>query len=280
MSFLLTQHVGGTVKTKWYGLRGLVMIVGVCAASVAYGFDILQPLPKEVPVPAGNPLIKPKIELGRQLYFDTRLSVNGSLSCNGCHDVTSGGADHRAVSPGATGKIGKRNAPTVWNVGYQTVLYWDGRARSLEEQLRGHLLDETTMAMMDERVVADRLAQIPGYRAQFQRVFGASANVDTAAQALASYIRTLRTPGSAFDRYITGKKRALSAQAQRGLARVELNTTLKDDEVADIVAFLESLTGRLPAQTLPQLPPTPHNVVWPWQRPLAEIASDDRQPAK
>jgi len=367
------------VKTKGYGLKGVVMIVGVCAASVAYGFDILQPLPKEVAVPAGNPLTKQKIELGRQLYFDTRLSVNGSLSCNSCHDVTSGGTDHRPVSSGATGKLGKRNAPTVWNVGYQTVLYWDGRARSLEEQLRGHLLDETSMAMADERAVAERIAQIPGYRAQFQRAFAAPAGVDTVAQALASYIRTLRTPDSAFDRYITGKKQALSAQAQRGLntfrdigcmschfgvnfagpapgpylkmgdgfyelfpnfvgspydaayeldkdigrfdfsgdpgekrmwrvpplrnialtapyfhngsvstldeavrvmARVELNTTLKDHEVADIVAFLESLTGRLPAQTLPQLPPTPHNVVWPWQRPLAEIASDDRQPAK
>lgn len=363
------------MKTKWCGLKGLVTIVCICVTSAAHGFDILQPLPKNMPVPAENPLTKEKIELGRQLYFDTRLSVNASLSCNACHDLASGGADHRPVSPGATGTPGRRNAPTLWNVGYQTVLYWDGRARSLEEQLRSHLLDATVMAMPDERAVAERLARIPGYREPFERAFGAGADIDTVARALASYIRTLRTPDSAFDHYITGKKKALSAQAQRGLvtfrdigcmschfgvnfagpapgpylkmgqgfyelfpnyvgspydaayeidkdigrfdfsgdpgekrmwrvpplrnialtapyfhngsvstldeavrvmARVELNVTLKDNETADIVAFLESLTGRLPAQTLPRLPPTPHDVVWPWQRPLAEIAPDSR----
>lgn len=358
--------------TKWYW-RSSMAAAGLLACSAAYAFDFLQPLPKEMPVPADNPLTREKIELGRQLYFDPRLSVNGSVSCNSCHNVSAGGADTRPVAPGASGKLGRRNAPTVLNVGYQTVLYWDGRARSLEEQVRSHLVDDTVMAMPDADAVSERLAKIPGYGAQFDKAFGAPASADTAAKALASYIRTLRTPGSAFDRYIRGNKKALSAQAQRGLntfrdigcmschfgvnfagpapgpylkmgdgfyelfpnyvgspydaayeldkdigrfefsgdpgekrmwrvpllrnialtapyfhngsvstlgeavrvmARVELNLTLKETDVADIVAFLESLTGQLPAQTLPQLPPTPHDVVWPWQKPLAAIGGN------
>ena len=361
------------VMTRWHWARSLAVAVSILACSAAHAFEVLQPLPREMPVPADNPLTKQKIALGQQLYFDPRLSVNGSVSCNTCHDVSGNGADTRPVSPGAAGKLGRRNAPTVWNVGFQTVLYWDGRARSLEEQLRSHLLDETTMAMPDARAVADRLTLIPGYRERFDQVFGEAAGVDTATKALASYIRTLRTPHSVFDRYIKGHKKILSAQAKRGLdtfrdigcmschfgvnfagpapgpylkmgdgfyelfpnfvgssydaayeldkdlgrfhfsgnpgekrmwrvpplrnialtapyfhngsvstlseavrvmARVELNLTLKESDVADIVAFLESLTGQLPTQRLPQLPPTPHDVVWPWQKPLAVISGN------
>ena len=353
-------------------LRAVAATAVACASSAVFAFDYFQPLPKEVPVPASNPLTEQKAELGKQLFFDTRLSVNGSISCNSCHDVVNGGADARPLSPGATGKLGRRNAPTVWNVGFQTVLFWDGRARSLEEQLGAHLLDETTMALPNARAVAERLAAIPGYRDQFARAFGEPASVDTVANALASYIRTLRTPDSAFDRYIRGDQQALSPEARHGMerfrdvgclschfgvnfagpapgpalkmgdgfyelfpnyvgshydaayeldkdlgryhysgdagekrmwrvpalrniartapyfhngsvstlseavrvmARVELNTTLDNADVADIVAFLESLTGRFPLQTLPQLPPTPPDVVWPWQNPLAAAPS-------
>ncbi len=350
--------------------RSVVVVIGVMCSSASLAFEMMQPLPAEVPVPAANPQSGQKIALGRQLYFDTRLSLNGALSCNSCHDLSAGGGDHRPVSIGAAGKAGTRNAPTLWNVAYQTVLYWDGRARSLEEQLRGHLLDETVMALPDAAVVAERINKIPGYRRQFAAEFAAkpAVSLDAVAQALASYIRTLRTPNSAFDRYVTGDKQALSAQALRGLntfrdigcmschfgvnlagpapgpylkmgdgfyelfpnylgspydaaygltedkgrvgfsgdpgekymwrvpllrnialtapyfhngsvstlneavrvmARVELNVTLKDDEVGDIAAFLESLTGDLPVQSLPRLPPTPPDVLWPWQHPLA-----------
>lgn len=354
--------------------RSIVAMIAFCASSTAWAFEMMQALPAEVPVPADNPFTEEKAALGRQLYFDSRLSVNGSVSCNSCHDLAAGGGDHRPVSVGALGKPGTRNAPTLWNVAYQTVLYWDGRARSLEEQIRGHLFDSTTMALPDLAELITRINRIPGYRAQFERVFGEkdAVTLDTLAKAIATYIRTLRTPDSAFDRYIKGDKKALSVEAQRGLAtfrdigcmschfgvnfagpapgpflkmgdgfyelfpnylgspydeaydltqdigrvlysgdpgekymwrvpllrnvaltapyfhngsvstlseavrvmgRVELNLTLKDDEVRDIVAFLESLNGVRPPQSLPILPATPHDVVWPWQRPVAEIGA-------
>ncbi len=354
--------------------RSMFVVIAICASAAAPAFEMMQPLPAAVPVPADNPLTEPKAALGRQLYFDNRLSLNGSVSCNSCHDLTAGGGDHRPVSVGALGKPGTRNAPTVWNVAYQTVLYWDGRARSLEEQLRSHLFDSTTMALPDLAELIARINRIPGYRAQFESVFGKTdpVTLDTVAKSLATYLRTLRTPDSAFDRYIKGDKKALTAQAQRGLAtfrdigcmschfgvnfagpapgpflkmgdgfyelfpnflgspydesygltqdigrvsysgdpgekymwrvpllrnvaltapyfhngsvstlseavrvmaRVELNLTLKDAEVRDIVAFLESLNGIKPAQNLPTLPATPHDVVWPWQRPVVETAA-------
>ena len=336
-------------------------------ATGASAFDILQPLPGKVPVPEDNPQSDVKIALGKQLYFDRRLSVNGTLSCNSCHNVMAGGQDDHPVSVGALGKSGRRNAPTVWNVAFQTVLYWDGRARSLEEQLHSHFLDDTVMAMPDAHAIRHRLNRIPGYRQEFAQAFAGTnpVNIDNATKAIASYIRTLITPGSAFDHYIRGNKSALSDSAQRGLehfreigcmschfgvnfagpapgpylkmgdgfyelfpnfvgskyddqynltadigryefshdpgekrmfrlptlrniemtapyfhngsvptlseavrvmARTELKTTLSNEETRDIVAFLESLTGNFPAQTMPKLPPTPHEVVWDWQQ--------------
>src|SRR3569623_2646943 len=116
-------------------LRAVAATAVACASSAVFAFDYFQPLPKEVPVPASNPLTEQKAELGKQLFFATRLSVNGSISCNSCHAVVTGGADARPLSPGATGKLGRRTAPTVRNVGYQTVLFRDGRARGLEARL-------------------------------------------------------------------------------------------------------------------------------------------------
>lgn len=197
-----------------------VMVMSLAFSVQAWAFDILQPLPTQVPVPKDNPQSKAKITLGKQLYFDKRLSVTGTVSCNSCHNVMAGGQDDKPVSVGALGKSGRRNAPTVWNVAFQTVLYWDGRARSLEEQLHSHFLDDTVMAMPDAAALRDRLARIPGYRDAYAKVFGGDEplSLDNTAKAIASYIRTLVTPDSAFDRYIRGDKSALSAQAKRGLA--------------------------------------------------------------
>jgi len=353
------------MKRMWPMVVLTAMGLGYAAGAAAY--DFLQPLPDKVPVPKDNPQTEAKIVLGKQLYFDRRLSVNGTVSCNSCHDVMAGGQDNRALSVGALGKSGRRNAPTVWNVAFQTVLYWDGRASSLEEMLHSHLLDDTVMAMPDANSVRHRLDMIPGYHKAFAKVFGGTdaATLDNIAKALASYIRTLVTPGSDFDHYILGNKSALSASAQRGLndfreigcmachfgpnfagpapgpylkmgdgfyelfpnfvgskydkeydltadigryeyshdpgekrmyrlpvlrniavtgpyfhngsvptlseavrvmARTQDKTTLTTEQTQDIVAFLESLTGHFPAQTMPKLPPTPHEVVWSWEQ--------------
>src|SRR3569623_3523083 len=94
-------------------LKAVVATAVACASSAVFAFDYFQPLPKEVPVPASNPLTEQKAELGKQLIFDTRLSVTGSISCNSCHDVVNGGADARPLTPGAPGTLRRRNEPPV-----------------------------------------------------------------------------------------------------------------------------------------------------------------------
>lgn len=177
-----------------------------------------QALPDKVPVPANNPMTPEKIELGKQLYFDPRLSSTGTVSCNSCHNVMAGGDDSRAFSTGVKGQLGERGAPTVWNAAFQTVQFWDGRAPSLEEQAKGPLINPVEMGMKShDIVVTERINQVPGYQAEFKKVFGKKKiNIDEVAEAIASYERTLITPNSPFDRYIKGDKKAMSAAAIKG----------------------------------------------------------------
>jgi len=185
---------------------------------VAYAFDAFKPLPLTPIIPKDNPQSAPKVDLGKQLYFDPRLSVNGAVSCNTCHNLMAGGDDGRAVSVGAVGKAGTRSAPTLWNVSYETVYFWDGRAKSLEAAIKEHLLDQTVMAMPDAATLTNRFNSIPGYKREFDYVFDGPSGVslDNTAKALASYIRTLSTRDSAFDRYLQGDKDAISASAEKG----------------------------------------------------------------
>jgi len=196
--------------------RSLAVLLMLLVSS-AQAFEPFQPLPDKPPVPQDNPLSEIKIALGKNLFFDRRLSVNGSLSCNSCHDLAHGGADYRPVSIGATGIKGRRSAPTLWNVAYQTVLYWDGRAESLEQALESHLLDKTVMAMPSQQLMTQKIAAIKAYVELFDASFpDQGVNFKNITRALASYIRSLKTPDSAFDAYLQGNKQALSTSAQRG----------------------------------------------------------------
>ncbi len=314
---------------------------------------LFQPLPKSPPIPKENPQSAAKIALGKQLYFDPRLSKDGTVSCNSCHNVMGSGTDNRPTSIGVGGKAGGRNSPVVWNSGYLSVQFWDGRAASLEEQAKGPLTNPIEMAMPSHDAVIARVRQIPGYVASFKEAFGGAepVTIDNLAKAIASFERTLNTPKSALNRYLAGDKKALSDSALRGsklvvevgcischmgpafagpalpegsgffqkfpvfsdseyvakyqltsdkgrmeqtkkeedramwrvptwrnialtapyfhngsvktldeavriMASTQLNKKLKDGEVADIVAFLESLTGKFPEQSLPRLPET------------------------
>jgi len=185
---------------------------------VAYAFDAFKPLPLTPIIPTDNPQSAPKVDLGKQLFFDPRLSVTGAVSCNTCHNLMAGGDDGRAVSVGAVGKAGTRSAPTLWNVSYETVYFWDGRARSLEAAIREHLLDQTVMAMPDAASLTERFNHIAGYKREFDYVFGGPSGVslDNTAKALAAYIRTLSTRNSPFDRYLQGDKEAISDTAEKG----------------------------------------------------------------
>lgn len=114
-------------------------------------------------VPADNPITIEKVELGKQLYYDPRLSKDGTVSCNSCHDLAAAGADKGPVSTGVGGLKGTRNAPTVWNSSFHRAQFWDGRAKSLEEQAKGPLVNPVEMAMPNFAEVENRVKAIPGY---------------------------------------------------------------------------------------------------------------------
>ncbi|MDH5301020.1 MAG: cytochrome-c peroxidase [Gammaproteobacteria bacterium] len=325
-------------------MKYLVISLGLITSGSAWA---MAPLPDSVPVPADNPMTAAKVELGKQLFFDPRLSVDGTVSCNSCHNVMASGTDNRATSVGINGQRGGRSAPTVWNAAYLSAQFWDGRAATLEDQAKGPPLNPIEMGMPSAKAVEDRLSSIPGYKAQFEAVFG-GVSYDNMAKAIAAYERTLITRNSPFDRYMKGDKTAMSEQAVKGMKRFEelgcsgchsganfagpemavgegfyqkfpthdseytqkydlksdqgrfgvtkkpedmnvwrvpslrniattapyfhngsvktlgeairvmgatqLNKTLSDEEVADLSAFLKSLTGDFPEQTMPRLP--------------------------
>lgn len=164
-----------------------------------------------VQVPADNPITPEKVELGKQLYFDPRLSKDGTVSCNSCHDLAAGGADTKPVSTGVGGAQGTRNSPTVWNAAFHNAQFWDGRAPSLEEQAKGPLVNPVEMAMPGYDAVVAVVKGIPGYVRQFDRVFGKdSVTIDNIAKAIATYERTLVTTGSGFDNFRFRDKGAMS----------------------------------------------------------------------
>ena len=335
--------------------KGSVLFPVLMLSFVSQSFAF-EALPDTPPIPADNKMSAEKIELGKQLFFDPRLSVDGTVSCNSCHNVMASGTDNRPVSVGVMGKKGGRSAPTVWNSAFLTAQFWDGRAATLEDQAKGPILNPIEMGMPNEKEVVNRINEIPGYVAQFKTVFGGKEPVtyDNIAKAIAAFERTLITTSSPFDRYIKGDKSALNKQAKNGMKLVEavgctschtganfsgpmslpmgqgffqkfptfpgseydkkynlvadlglytvtkknedknlwrvptwrnvaltapyfhngsvktldeavrvmsktqLDKTLKDNEVKDIVAFLNSLSGTFPNVTMPRLPDTPN----------------------
>ncbi|MEW8152424.1 MAG: cytochrome c peroxidase [Candidatus Thiodiazotropha endolucinida] len=184
-----------------------------------------QALPTSAPYPEDNPPTAEKIKLGKKLFFDTRLSADGTLSCASCHVLTDdkGGGDGRTASIGIDGKQGTRNAPTVFNAAFQKVLFWDGRASSLEDQAKGPLINPIEMGMPSLDHVVKTVRNIPEYQALFNITFPTrpSITIDTIAMAIASYERTLITPDSPYDRFIRGDSSALTEKQIRGMALFE-----------------------------------------------------------
>lgn len=183
-------------------------------------FKALPPVP---PSPVDNPQTPAKVELGKMLYFDPRLSIDGTVSCNSCHNVMSHGGDGRPVGVGVQGQRGGRGSPTVWNSAYHTVQFWDGRAASLEDQAKGPLTNPVEMGMPSHDAVMERVKAIPGYVAAFKKVFpkDKEPTIDNLAKAIAAYERTLITPNSPFDKYMKGNKKAMTAQQIRGMKLVD-----------------------------------------------------------
>lgn len=179
-------------------------------------------LPLKAPEPETNKYSKTKVDLGAKLFFDPRLSLDGTVSCNSCHNVMASGSDNRPVSVGIKGQLGGRSAPTVFNAAFLSVQFWDGRASSLEEQAKGPLTNPVEMGMPDHGAVVSRVDSIDEYKALFAKAFPGpnSVSIDNIAKAIASYERTLITPNSPFDRWARGDAKAMSESAKRGFKKM------------------------------------------------------------
>jgi cytochrome c peroxidase len=168
-------------------------------------------------VPADNQMTPERVELGRKLYFDPRLSRDGSVSCATCHDVTRGFTDQRAVSEGINGQLGKRNAPTTLNAALLQTFFWDGRSPTLDHQARMPILNPVEMGMVDENAALETIRDVPEYRDAFRRAYGREATYEDVGRAIAAFERTLIFVDSPFRRLLNGDSTAISAQARAGL---------------------------------------------------------------
>jgi cytochrome c peroxidase len=180
----------------------------------------IVPLPPQLttyepmPIPGDNPMTAEKVTLGRQLFFDERLSGDGSRSCYSCHVCEKGLTDGLSKAVGAFGKQLPRSSPTLWNTGYHKEFYWDGRSPSLEKQAMAAWTGANMGAKADE--IAAKLNQLQDYRGQFQRVFASDATPDNIVKAIAAYERTIISGDTKWDRYKAGDASALNESETRG----------------------------------------------------------------
>ena len=196
----------------------------------------LQPLTPKIYVPAANPITKGKYELGRQLYFDPRVSLDSTVSCATCHNPARGWTDGMRTSVGINGLTGDRSAPTVINTVYGKTMFWDGRAPSLEGQAQGPIQNVIEMGKQSYKEIIDRLAKIPAYTEQFEKVFGSHVTLDGMAKAIATFERVAALSGnSSYDKYNAGDNKALSDTEKRGLVLFGLTLNTDDEFKTDAV---------------------------------------------
>ncbi len=167
-------------------------------------------------IPADNPQTPQKIALGEKLFFDGRLSADGSVACSTCHDPARAFTDGREVSIGIKGRIGQRNAPTVLNALYNKTQFWDGRVNTLEEQAALPIANPSEMGQPSLDAAVTKIAAISEYQQAFRDVFGRSPNGPDLVRAIASYERTQISFDAPFDHFIAGDKNAISESAKRG----------------------------------------------------------------
>ena len=167
-------------------------------------------------IPADNPQTPEKIELGMKLFFDGRLSADGTVACATCHDPARSFADGRSVSIGIKGRAGQRNAPTILNALYNKTQFWDGRVKTIEEQAALPIVSPVEMGQPNLDAAVARIATVSEYDRSFRKVFGRPPNSTDLVRAIASYERTLVSFDSPFDHFIAGDKNAIDESAKRG----------------------------------------------------------------
>jgi cytochrome c peroxidase len=195
---------------------GLTAICLVAQSLAADGG--VPPIPaglKPLNIPADNPLTPEKIELGKQLYFDPRLSCDETVSCASCHDPKKGWSNGEAVATGVRSQKGGRSAPTIINSAYFDLQFWDGRANRLEGQALGPIANPIEMDHPIEACVT-KLNEIKGYRDQFRKVFNSDVTPENIAKAIAAFERTVLSGNAPYDQFKAGNKTALSEAAEKG----------------------------------------------------------------
>jgi len=195
-----------------------VALTALCLAAWA-GNRPHQPLGlPSIEWPKDNPYSPAKVELGRYLYFDKRLSADGTISCATCHEPKYAFTDGSAVSEGIRGQKGGRSAPTVINRAFSLAQFWDGRAATLEEQAKGPIANPIEMGNTHESAAAT-IGKIQGYRPLFAKAFGSDqVDIDRIAMAIASFERTVLSGSAPYDRYKKGDKKAMSTEQVRGMS--------------------------------------------------------------
>mgnify|MGYP000090569092 CR=1 FL=1 len=309
------------------------------AAAVALAVPLAQAVEPISPIEPPADVDSAKAELGKQLFFDPRLSKSGFLSCNSCHNLSMGGSDNLPSSVGHGWQQGPINSPTVLNASYNLAQFWDGRAEDLQEQAAGPIANPKEMALPHD-LALEIIASIPGYVDAFTAAYGDEAvTLERVTETIAEFERTLVTPGAPFDRWLAGDETALTEaekagyalfkdsgctachngpavgggmfqkmgliqpyetdnpaqgryaltgnegdrmvfkvptlrnieltypyfhdggaetldEAVRVMGRLQLGREFSDSEVAQLVAFLKTLTGDMPQFALPVLPPS------------------------
>lgn len=210
----MSRHPSRSPRLSLRGL-GLAVALGLGAAQPALAAPLDEPLTPLPPVPRLDPAT---VELGRQLFSEKRLSVNGSLSCASCHRLATGGADDKPFSLGFDGQPVKFNTPTVFNASLNFKQFWNGRVDTLEAQIEQVVISPAEMGS-DWKTVVANLTAIPQYQTAFAQVYPDGVTAANVQNALATYERTLLTPNSRFDQYLQGNTDILTLEEKYGYQR-------------------------------------------------------------
>jgi cytochrome c peroxidase len=217
-------------------VAGIAMLIFGCERSAERASSKLPPLAEADPlaqpkslqqvgapvemtraaIPPDNPQTPEKISLGQRLFFDRRLSVDGTVSCSTCHDPARAFTDRKPASVGIQDRVGQRNAPTILNALYNKTQFWDGRVNTLEEQAALPIVNSVEMGHPSLDAAVAQIATVEEYQQAFQRVFGRPPNGPDLLRAIASYERTQLSFDSPFDHFIAGDKNAIDDSAKRG----------------------------------------------------------------
>jgi cytochrome c peroxidase len=212
----MSQSAVATWILRWAAVSAASLAASVAAQAVQWPSLARY---EAMAIPPDNPMTPPKVQLGRQLFFDPRLSGDGTTACASCHQPEHGFTNGRPQPTPPPGAPSRRACPTLWNVGYQQAFFWEGSAPTLERAVAGMWRFGLAPGNEGQAGVADvaaRLNGIPGYRAAFEHVFGDEATVENVPRALAAFLRTLVANRSAWVRFREGDRDALSPSARRG----------------------------------------------------------------